>query len=258
MEYKNIMMDIEGKIAVLSFNRPKFLNSMSMDMKHELDDALTQIAENDHIWGVIITGAGRAFCAGTDISEFPDNVEETRNIVVMSQAIMNKIENLDKPVIAAINGYALGGGLELALACDIRVASEKAKMGLVEVTIGAMPCYGGTQRLTRLIGPGKAKELIFSGRQIPAAEAYDMGIVNHVVPAGEELAKAKEIMEMILQNAPLSVAYSKISINRGMEVGQDYAMHLEQHLVSMLVATEDLKEGSRAFLEKRKPVYQKH
>ena len=165
------------------------------------------------------------------------------------------MENLEKPVIAALNGFALGGGLELALACDIRIAAEGVKMGLPEVKISAIPCYGGTQRLPRLIGAGRAKEMIFTGEMVTAEQAVGMGLINHVVSKGQELDKANEIMRAILFNAPMAVAYAKICVNRGAEMGMDYALHLEQNLVSMLVPTHDLKEGSQAFLEKRSPVF---
>lgn len=258
MEYKDLIYEVEGRVAYLTLNRPKQLNSLSNNLKRELEDAVSRIEQDNHIWGVILTGAGKAFCSGTDISEFPDNAEGTRRIVVWTHEIFNRIENLEKPVIAVMNGYALGGGLELTLACDIRIAEEGAKMGLVEAKIGAMPCYGGTQRMTRLIGAGRTKELIFTAQMVKADEALEMGIINHVVPAGEGMAKAKNIMDMILKNAPLSVAYSKIAVNRGAEMSLDYGLHMEQQLVSMLVVTEDLKEGSHAFLEKRIPVYKKH
>lgn len=256
MEYKDMLFSVKDKVAYITLNRPDTLNSFSKNLKHELADAVSQIENDNDIWGVIITGSGRAFSSGTDISEFPSLVEDARQITAFSQDLFNRVERLNKPVIAAINGFAMGGGLELALACDIRVASEKAKMGFPEVKICAIPCYGGTQRLTRLIGAGLTKEIIFTGRAIPAAEALDMGIVNHVVPAGTELEKAEELMAEILKNAPMAVAYAKICINDGPEFGLEYAQRLEQNLVSMLVPTYDMAEGTKAFMEKRTPVFQ--
>lgn len=254
MEYRNLLYEVKKKIAYITLNRPKMLNAFNLEMKQELEDAISY-AEKDDIWGAIITGSGRAFSTGTDISEFPETVEESRKVTAYSQRLFNRVENLGKPVIAAVNGFALGGGLELALACDIRVASENAKLGFPEVKVSAIPCYGGTQRLTRLIGAGLAKEMIYTGDMVSAEKALEIGIVNHVVPAGNELLKAEEIMQKILCNAPMAVAYAKLCINRGPETGLEYAQDLEQNLVSMLVATHDLKEGSRAFLEKRVPVY---
>lgn len=255
MEYKNLLYEVRSRVAYVTLDRPQALNSFSMELKHELEDAVSEIERDSSIWGVIITGNGRAFSSGTDISEFPSAVEDARKITAYSQKLFNRIESLGKPVIAAINGFALGGGLELALVCDIRVASEKAKLGFPEVKICAIPCYGGTQRLTRLVGAGRAKEMIYTGEMVTARQALDMGLVEHVVPAGEELAKAEEIMAKILKNAPMAVAYSKLCIDRGPEVGLDYGLEWEQNLVSMLVPTQDMKEGVQAFLEKRAPVF---
>lgn len=255
MEYQDILFEVRDRVAYITLNRPQALNSFSMSLKHELENAVAKIEHDDSIWGVIFTGSGRAFSSGTDISEFPSNVEEARRITAYSQGLFNRIDNLGKPVIAAINGFALGGGLELALVCDIRVASEKAKLGFPEVKICAIPCYGGTQRLTRLVGTGKAKEIIYTGDMVSAQEALEMGLVNHVVPAGKELAKAEEIMSRILKNAPMAVTYAKLCINRGPEISLDYALELEQNLVSMLVPTQDMKEGVQAFLDKRNPAF---
>lgn len=256
MDEQDLIFEKRGRMAYITLDCPQALNALSKKLKHELEAAVARIEADDGIWGVIITGHGKAFSSGTDISEFPATVEEARRITAYSQALFNRIENLGRSVIAAINGFALGGGLELALACDIRVASERAKLGFPEVKICAIPCYGGTQRLTRLVGAGRAKEMIYTGAMITAQEALDMGLVNHVVPAGDELAKAEDIMDVILQNAPMAVAYAKLCIDRGPEVSLDYALGMEQDLVSMLVPTHDMSEGTRAFLEKRPPVFQ--
>ena len=255
MEYQELIYEVKGRVAYITLNRPAKLNSFSISLKRQLEDAVKRIEEDSEIWGVIITGTGKAFSAGTDISEFPSQVEQARKITAWSQQLFNRIENLNKPVIAAINGFALGGGLELALVCDLRVMSESAKVGFPEVKISAIPCYGGTQRLTRLIGAGRAKEIIFTGRNVAAQEALEMGIVNYVVPAEQVVEKAEELMNSILLNAPMAVAYAKQCINRGAESSLDYALELEQNLVSMLVPTHDLQEGSKAFLEKRSPVF---
>lgn len=255
MEYQDLIYEEKNKVAYLRLNRPQMLNSFCMNMKHELEDAVLRVEKKDDIWGVIITGSGRAFSSGTDISEFPSNVEQARKITAYSQKLFNRVENLGKPVIAVINGFALGGGLELALSCDIRIAADRAKLGFPEVKVGAIPCYGGTQRLTRLVGAGRAKEMVFTGAMLTAEEALGMGLVNHVAPAGKEMEKAEEMMRLILDNAPMAVAYAKQCINKGPEVSLDYAMDLEANLVSMLVPTHDLREGSQAFLEKRTPVF---
>ena len=255
MEYQDLIYEVREKTAYITLNRPGTRNSFCMNLKRELEDVVSKIEKEDSIWGVIITGIGKAFSSGTDISGFPSTVEQARKITEYSQKLFNRVENLGKPVIAAINGYALGGGLELALACDIRVACVSASLGFPEVKIGAIPCYGGTQRLTRLVGAGRAKEMIFTGRMMTAQEAYTMGIVNYVVPDGNVVQKAEELMQEILANAPMAVAYAKQCINKGPEISLDYAMDLEKNLVSMLVPTYDLNEGSRSFLEKRPPVF---
>lgn len=253
--YQDILYEVQGRTAIITLHRPHSLNALSLNMKQELEDAIHTIEKDSSIWGVIITGEGKAFSSGTDISEFPSEVEVARSVTAYSQGLFNRIENLNKPVIAAINGYALGGGLELALVCDIRIASEKARLGLPEVKICAIPCYGGTQRLSRLIGTGRTKEMIYTGDMLTAEQALEAGIVNHMVPAGTELDEARALMDRILKNAPMAVAYAKRCINRGPEMSLEYALDLEQDLVSMLVPTHDLKEGSSAFLEKRTPVF---
>ena len=255
MIYQDLVYETKDKVAYITLNKPQTHNAFSINLKHELEHVVTDLENNRDVWGVIITGSGKAFSSGTDISEFPSTVETARATTAYSQGLFNRIENLGKPVIAAINGYALGGGLELALVCDIRIANEKAKLGFPEVKISAIPCYGGTQRLTRLVGAGRAKEIIFTGEMLTAQDAVNMGIVNHVVPAGQEMEKAKAIMSVILANAPLAVSYAKACINKGPEISMEHALDLEQNLVSMLVATHDLQEGSQAFLEKREPVF---
>lgn len=253
MAYTDLLFETKGRVAYLTLNRPAKLNAISIHMKKELEDVLDRLEQDDAIWGVILTGSGKAFSTGTDIAEFPSEVERARKITAWSQRILNRIENLNKPVIAAINGYALGGGLELALVSDLRVMSETAKLGFPEVRICAIPCYGGTQRLTRLVGAGRTKEIIYTGRMVSPNQALDMGLVNAVCPPDALMETAQQLMDEILANAPMAVAYAKQCINRGAESSLDYALELEQQLVSMLVPTHDLLEGSRAFLEKRPP-----
>lgn len=256
MKFQDLLFEVRGHVAYVTLDRPAKLNSFSISLKKQLEAAVTEIEKNDDIWGVIVTGTGKAFSAGTDIGEFPSQVEQARKLTAWSQQLFNRIENLNKVVIAAINGFALGGGLELALVCDLRILAETARLGFPEVKISAIPCYGGTQRLTRLVGAGRAKEIIYTGRMVPAQEALEMGLVNAVVPAEALMEKAEAMMAEILQNAPMAVSYAKQCINRGAESSLDYALELEQHLVSMLVPTHDLQEGSRAFLEKRTPVFE--
>lgn len=253
MDYTDILLERDGHVAILTLNCPTKLNAISIHMKQELENAVNCLEQDDTIWGVILTGSGKAFSTGTDIAEFPSEVERARKITAWSQRILNRIENLNKPVIAAINGYALGGGLELALVSDLRVMSDAAKLGFPEVKICAIPCYGGTQRLTRLIGAGRAKEIIYTGRMVPAQQALEIGLVNAVCPPDTLMQTARALLDVILANAPMAVAYAKQCINRGAESSLDYALELEQQLVSMLVPTHDLLEGSRAFLEKRPP-----
>ena len=255
MEYRDLIFEKKGRVACITLNRPKMLNSFSLNLKSEFDEALTEVEKDRELLGLIITGSGKAFSSGTDISEFPGEVEQARRITGHSQELFNRVENLEKPVIAAVNGYALGGGLELALACDIRIASENAKFGFPEVKVGAIPCYGGTQRLTRLLGVGLTKELIFTGKMLGAEEAFERGLVEHLVSAGTELDEAYKLMGEILENAPLAVAYAKKCVNRGVQGDLRDGLSMEADLVSMLVPTHDLKEGSRAFLEKRAPEF---
>lgn len=251
MNYQNILVDINDKIICITLNRPKTLNALTLGFKQELEDIVSRIEQDKEIWGVIITGTGKAFSSGTDINDFPNSVEKARTVTAFSQRIFNRIENLEKPVIAAVNGYALGGGLELALCCDLRVFSSDAKVGFPEVKIGAIPCYGGTQRLTRLIGAGNTKNLIYTGKMLQAQEALQWGLANEIVEPGKELEKAKSLMREILQNSPMAVAYAKECINKGADISLESALLLEQLLVGMLVGTHDMAEGTKAFLEKR-------
>lgn len=255
MEYQDLIFRVEDRIAYLTMNRPHVGNALNLNMKREMSDIVTRLETDSEIWGLIISGNGKAFSSGTDISEFPDTVEKARRITAFSQALFNRIENLNIPVIAAVNGYALGGGFELVLVCDLVVASEKARFGFPEVKIGAIPCYGGTQRLTRCIGAPRAKKLIFTGEALSAHDAKVVGLVSDVVEPGREVEAARELMMRILANSPIAVSYAKQCINCGPEIGLNYALDYECNLVSMLVPTHDLKEGSRAFLEKRAPEF---
>ena len=256
-ELKNIEVNlVEDEIAVVKMNRPKALNALNNDTLNELVSIFDAIKEEDAIRGVIVTGEGRGFVAGADIVQMQNYKSiEGRQYAGFAQSIFNKIENLEKPVIAAVNGYALGGGSELALSCDIRIASTKAVFGQPEVGLGIIPCFGGTQRLPRLIGPGLAKELIFSGRQVKADEALTIGLVNKVVEPESLMEESLNMMKTILTNASKAIGYAKVAINKGLEMDLQKGLELEKDLGALAFATEDKDEGMNAFVEKRKAVF---
>lgn len=252
-ELKNIKVEREQNILIITMNRPKAMNALNNDTLSELLDIIRFLEEERDILGVILTGEGKAFVAGADISQMKDyGAEEGRIYANFAQKIFNKLEDLEKPVIAAINGYALGGGCELAMSCDLRIASDKAVFGQPEVNLGVIPCFGGTQRLSRLIGAGRAKDLIYTGRLIQADEALTMGLVNKVVEAENLIDEAKMMMNLILEKAPIAVRYAKVAINSGLDLDLDNALELEKDLAALSFASEDKKEGMYAFLEKRK------
>lgn len=253
---ENVKLELEDHILVVTMNRPKALNALNNQTLDELQEVTKMIAEDDDVYGVIITGEGRGFVAGADIVQMkPYKSEEGRTYAGYAQDTFNKIEALDKPVIAAVNGFALGGGCELALSCDIRIASEKAVFGQPEVTLGIMPCFGGTQRLPRLIGTGLAKEMIYTGRQVKAEEAKQFGLVNKVVAAKELIDIAKAMMKDILKVSPIGIKYAKIAINKGADMDLKNGLELEKDLVGLCFATEDKEIGMTAFLEKAKPSF---
>lgn len=250
-------VEIEQTDAVftLTISNPP-MNTLNADVLRELDEAVTKVAEDKSVRALIITGDGdRAFVAGAEISEFLGLDAETAPALLgKGSGIFRRIEQLEIPVIAAINGYALGGGLELALACDIRVATAKVKVGLPEAKLGIVPGYGGTQRLTRIAGPGTAKELIFTGRMMDAEEAQRRGIIE-VIADGEVLDKAREIAEAITKNGPLAVSAAKRAIDEGAALPLDGALRLETDICSPLFGSGDMREGATAFLEKRQPQF---
>lgn len=241
----------EGKIGVITIDSPP-VNALEKQVLDELDEIAENIPSDVDV--VIIYGAGgKAFVAGADIKDFPElNKENGVELVKKGQAIFNKIAELEQPVIAAIDGFALGGGLELALACDIRIASSKSQVGFPEVNLGILPGYGGTQRLPRLIGPGKAKQIIFSGEHLSAEEAKSVGIIEEVTD-GSALDKAKQLAETIASRAPLGVRKAKQAINEGLDVTLEQGLHIEALAFGDLCETEDKNEGVAAFFEKRKP-----
>lgn len=253
---ENVKLELENNVLVVTMNRPKALNALNNQTLDELQMVFDYAAKEDDVYGVIITGEGRGFVAGADIVQMqPYRSEQGRDYAGYAQATFNKIEALNKPVIAAVNGFALGGGCELALSCDIRIASEKAVFGQPEVTLGIIPCFGGTQRLPRLIGTGLAKEMIYTGKHINAETALSYGLVNKVVPAEDLLQAAKDLMADILKVSPVAIKYAKLSINKGSDMDLMNALEVEKDLVGLCFATEDKEVGMHAFLEKRKPAF---
>jgi enoyl-CoA hydratase len=257
MSYQNILVEKRDRIAVLTVNRPQVLNALNAATLEEIGAAIRELGEDDGVGVVIVTGAGeKAFVAGADIAELAAMTAiSARRTSLRGQEIFASIENLGKPVIAAVNGYALGGGCELALACTMRVASEKAKIGLPEVTLGIIPGYAGTQRLARLVGKGRAFEIMLTGKPVDAAEAHRIGLVNRVVPAEELMSACTAIANLILANGPIAVRFALDSVNHGLETTLEEGSRLEATFFGLISATEDMHEGLNAFLEKRKPVF---
>ncbi len=245
----------EGRIAVFTLNRPEVRNAINLPLLREFHEALLDFRNDDDLWVGILTGAGdRAFCAGADVKEFLPVVKEAHERPWIIPPTLGKIE-LWKPMIAAINGYALGGGFELVMQCDIRIAAEHARLGLPEVTVGMMPGNGGTQRLPRLIPFGIAAEMLFTGQAIDAQEAYRLGLVNRVVPLEQLMPTAKEMAEAICQVAPLAVIGCKEALYKGINMTLEQGLQLEIATMRNVQSTEDYAEGTRAFAEKRKPVW---
>jgi len=250
---ENVLFEKKGSIAYVTVNRPKVLNALNHRTWVDLQTAFEEARDDAEVRGVILTGSGdRAFIAGADISELAHvSAVEAEQSSSFGQAVLNLVENLGKPVIAAINGFALGGGCEAAMACTIRIAAESAKFGQPEVKLGLLPGGGGTQRLPRLVGKGRALQLILSGETINASEAYRIGLVNEVVPAADLVARAEAILKQIFANAPIAVKYSIEAVNKGLDTSQAEGFALEASFFGLCAATEDKKEGTSAFLEKR-------
>ncbi len=253
MNYKNLLIDRQPPLVIVSINRPEVLNALNADTITELHDFFSGIEFDTEILCVILTGGGeKSFVAGADIKELAgDDVISARARMDRGQALLNKIENLPKPVIAAINGFALGGGCEIAMACDIRLASDKAKIGQPEVNLGIIPGYGGTQRLPRLVGTGMAKKMIFSGDFLRADEALQAGLVDGVFPADQLIEEAKKLALKICSKGPLAIRAAKEAINFGMNTDLASGLAHEAALFAAICATEDKAEGTTAFLEKR-------
>jgi enoyl-CoA hydratase len=256
MQFEDILVEIEEPIAVITFNRPAVLNALRTRLLREVSQALTELASNESVRAIVVTGAGeKAFAAGADIGEL--NALASAGLGAAQarsgQALTRQIERLSKPVVMAINGFALGGGCEIAMAGDVLIASENAKFGQPEVNLGLIPGYGGTARTTRRVGKGMAMYLCLSGEIIDANEALRIGLVQKVVPAAELVSAAKRIATTIASKAPLAIAACKRTINNGAHLSIDDALELEALEFGTLVDTEDIKEGTGAFLEKRKP-----
>jgi enoyl-CoA hydratase len=254
----NALYEEKESIAYITVNRPKVLNALNRRTFEDLKTAFENARGDTSIRGVILTGAGdKAFIAGADIGELAATTAvEAEDGSRFGQEVLNLIENLGKPVIAAINGFALGGGCETAMACTMRVASEHARFGQPEVKLGLVPGGGGTQRLPRLVGKGRALQIILSGEMISAQEAYRIGLVNEVVPAAEVIPRAEAILKQIFANAPLAVKYSIEAVNRGLETSQTEGQALEASFFGLCAGTEDKKEGTEAFQQRRPPKFQ--
>jgi enoyl-CoA hydratase/carnithine racemase len=257
MSSDNLLIARDDGVALLTINRPNVLNAIDAPTLDALRRAMLDLKNDDGIRAVIVTGAGdRAFVAGADINELAAQTPTTaREHALIGQRVFDLIENLGTPVIAAINGYALGGGCELAMACTLRLAADTAKLGLPEITLGILPGYAGTQRLARLVGKGKAMELILTGTPVSAAEAARIGLVNQVVPAADLMSTARALASHLAKQPPIAVRYIIHAVNKGLEMPFTEACAFEASLFGLVAATDDMREGTRAFLEKRKPEF---
>jgi len=253
MTFSNILFEKKNSIAYVTVNRPKVLNALNMATMEELRTAFHEIKNDVSVRVVILTGSGeKAFIAGADIPELAQhNAVSAKEYTHRGQSVLNLIENLGKPVIACINGFALGGGCEIAMACTMRLAGDSAKLGQPEVKLGIIPGYGGTQRLPRLVGKGIAMQLLLAGEMISAQEAHRIGLVNEVTPPADLIPRAETIAAKIIANAPLAVQYTMEAVNKGMETPLAEGLYIEAVLFGAACATEDKKEGTAAFLEKR-------
>jgi enoyl-CoA hydratase len=258
LKLENVVYDKKGPIGYVTLNRPKVMNALNKATINELQGVFEDARDDSAVRGVIFTGAGeKAFAAGADIAELANNTAvEAEEATRRGQALTDLIENLGKPVIAAVNGFALGGGCELAMACTIRIAAESAKFGQPEVKLGVMPGYGGTQRMPRLVGRGRALKLILSGEIIDAAEAYRIGLVDELEPDTHVIERAETVLKKMIANAPLSLKYALEAVNKGLETSVAEGLLIEASLFAVCASTDDKKEGASAFLEKRVPKFQ--
>lgn len=257
MNFQNISIAREGAIAVLTIDRPKALNALNHETLHEIEAAMRELESDDAVLGIVVTGGGaKAFVAGADIREMQAmSAADAEKHARFGQSVVSLFADSRKVTIAAVNGYALGGGLEVALACDLRLASENAIMGLPEVGLGVIPGFGGTQRLARLVGAGRAKELVLTGRKLSADEAERIGLVNRVVPVEKIVDEAKALLADILKNGPVAVRLAKETIDAGLQVDLRTGLTIEEKAFGLCFATADQKEGMSAFSEKRAPAF---
>jgi enoyl-CoA hydratase len=252
MAYQNLILKKEDRMATITMNRPEALNALNSETFHELNAAFDELEKDDKIEVIIVTGEGKAFVAGADIVEMQNmNGQQSRAFSMLGQQVFRRMESMEKVFIGAINGFALGGGCEFAMACDIRIASEKAKFGQPEVNLGVTPGFAGTQRLPRLVGMAKAKELLLTGDMIKADEAYRIGLVNKVVAPESLMDEARKLAETILTKGPVSIKMVKACVNRGMQIDIDTAAAFEADAFGLCFASGETKEGMTAFLEKR-------
>jgi len=258
MAFDNLLLERDGAVAVVTVNRPKVLNALNSATVDELRRAMLELKADDSVRAIVLTGAGeKSFVAGADINELAVQTPTGgREHALAGQHVFDVIENLGKPVIAAINGFALGGGCELAMACTLRLAADTARLGQPEINLGLIPGYAGTQRLPRLVGKGKAMEMILTGAPIAADEAQRIGLVNRVVPAAELMAEARKLAAQLAAGAPIAIRYIINAVNKGVEMPFAEACQYEATLFGLVASTDDMKEGTRAFLEKRKATFQ--
>src|SRR5262245_25520125 len=255
--FDNLLLERDGAIAIVTINRPKVLNALNSQTVDELRRVMLELKRDEDVRAIVLTGAGeKSFVAGADINELAVQTPAGgRDHALTGQHVFDVIENLGKPVIAAINGFALGGGCELAMACTLRIAADSAMLGQPEINLGLIPGYAGTQRLPRLVGKGRAMELILTGAPIAAEEAMRIGLVNRVVPAAELMAEARKLAAQLAAGAPIAMSYIISAVNKGMEMPFAEACQYEATLFGLVASTGDMAEGTKAFLEKRKPAF---